>query len=182
MQSTTPIVARVNRLFDDWYAVLVRQAVAVTGRLEVAEDVVQEAFYLLYRELLAGKIIVNDRAWTFTVVRRQAVRVVARILAREVSVASLDRIGGTVEQDGQGDLAALFTVLTKREEEVLRLCLEDLKYREIAAALGISPDSVSTLHRRAIRKLRLELRLAPEPPRLKEGGACGPTAVAAIRP
>src|SRR5260221_14405337 len=95
MPSTTPIVARVNRLFDDWYAVLVRQAVAVTGRLEVAEDVVQEAFYLLYRELLAGKNITNERAWTFTVGRRQAVRGVARRLAREDSVASLDRDGGT---------------------------------------------------------------------------------------
>src|SRR5260370_17585714 len=171
MQSTTPIVARVNRLFDDWYAVLVRQAVAVTGRLEVAEEVVQEAFYLLYRELLAGKIITNDRAWTFTVVRRQAVRVVARRLAREVSVASLDRIGGTVEQDGQGDLAALFTVLTRREEEGLRLCLEDLKYPETPPPLPIIPHSLSTLHRRAIRKLRPELGLAPERQRLQGGGA-----------
>ena len=151
------IVARVDRLFDEWYGVLVRHAAAVTGRREVAEEVVQETFYLLYRELLAGKAIGNDRAWTFQVVRRQAIRVACRALAREVQIASMDRLGGAVEQEGREDLVSLFSVLSRREEEVLRLCLEDMKYREIGAVLGISPNSVSTLHRRAIRKLRKEL-------------------------
>src|SRR5262245_60479998 len=152
------VAARVDRLFDDWYAVLVRHAFAVTGREDVAEEVVQEAFYLLYRELVAGKPIGNDRAWTFSVVRRQAIRVACRRLAREVPVASLERLGGTIEpEEGREDLASMFRVLTPREQEVVHLCLEDLKYREIGVLLGISPNSVSTLHRRAIRKLRREM-------------------------
>jgi RNA polymerase sigma-70 factor (ECF subfamily) len=152
------IAARVNRLFDAWYAVLVRHAFRVTGRLEVAEDVVQEAFYLLYRELAEGRVIEHDRAWTFSVVRRQALRVAYRRLAREVHVASMERLGGAVEpEENRGELTSLFRVLSPREQDVLRLCLEDLKYREIGALLGISPNSVSTLHRRAIRKLRREM-------------------------
>lgn len=152
------IAARVNRLFDAWYAVLVRHAFHVTGRLAVAEEVVQEAFYLLYRELAEGKAIENDRAWTFSVVRRQAVRVACRRLAREVQVASMERLGCTVDpEENHEELTSLFRVLTPREQEVLRLCLEDLRYREIGVLLGISANSVSTLHRRAIRKLRCEM-------------------------
>jgi RNA polymerase sigma factor (sigma-70 family) len=47
-----------------------------------------------------------------------------------------------------------FTVLTKREEEVLLLRLQSMKYREIAASLGIQTSSVNVLLARAIRKLR----------------------------
>ena len=161
------IAARVDRLFDEWYAVLVRQAMAVTGRMDVAEEVVQETFYLLYRELLAGKSIENDRAWTFSVVRRQAVRVACRRLAREVQVSTFERLTGAVEpEEEREDFTSLFRVLTRREQDVLRLCLEDMKYREIGAVLGISPNSVATLHRRAIRKLRREMGVGYAPKRL----------------
>ena len=45
-------------------------------------------------------------------------------------------------------------MLSPREEEVLLLKLEALKYREIAAQLGISMNSANTLLARALRKLK----------------------------
>ena len=52
------------------------------------------------------------------------------------------------------DIRSLLSVLTPREEEVLLLRLESLKYREIADQLGISINSVNTLLARALRKLQ----------------------------
>jgi len=52
-----------------------------------------------------------------------------------------------------GDIRSLLSVLSPREEEVLLLRLEALKYREIAEQLGISMNSVNTLLARALRKL-----------------------------
>lgn len=52
------------------------------------------------------------------------------------------------------DIRRLLSVLTPREEEVLLLRLEALKYREIADQLGISVNSVNTLLARALRKLQ----------------------------
>jgi RNA polymerase sigma factor (sigma-70 family) len=51
------------------------------------------------------------------------------------------------------DIRSLLSVLSPREEEVLLLRLEALKYREIAEQLGISMHSVNTLLARALRKL-----------------------------
>jgi len=58
------------------------------------------------------------------------------------------------EIPGRTDVRNLLSVLSPREEEVLLLRLETLKYREIAEQLGISINSVNTLLARALRKLQ----------------------------
>lgn len=64
-------------------------------------------------------------------------------------------VGGPVsEAPTIYDLRSLLSVLSPREEEVLPLRLESLKYREIAEQLGISVNSVNTLLARALRKLQ----------------------------
>jgi RNA polymerase sigma factor (sigma-70 family) len=52
------------------------------------------------------------------------------------------------------DIRNLLSVLSPREEEVLLLRLEAMKYREIAEQLGIGVNSVNTLLARALRKLQ----------------------------
>jgi RNA polymerase sigma factor (sigma-70 family) len=47
----------------------------------------------------------------------------------------------------------LLRLLSPREQEVLLLRLEAMKYREIADRLGISMNSVNTLLARALQKL-----------------------------
>jgi RNA polymerase sigma factor (sigma-70 family) len=65
-------------------------------------------------------------------------------------------IAGSAENERPGlmDIRSLLSVLSPREEEVLLLRLEALKYREIADQLGISMNSVNTLLARALRKLQ----------------------------
>ena len=52
------------------------------------------------------------------------------------------------------EASRLLALLTPREGEVMLLRMQAMKYREIAAHLGISPNSVSTLLSRALRKLQ----------------------------
>jgi len=152
-------IERVNRLYDGWYGTLVSYAARLIGSSNLAEDVVQEAFYLLYRELDSGKAIGNEKAWTFCVVRREIGRQVYRRRKHEVPLDSpeLRHSGALTVQEpfsGRDEFTELFSLLSPREEEVLLLCMETLKYREIGDAMGISHNTVSTMHRRAIRKLR----------------------------
>jgi RNA polymerase sigma-70 factor (ECF subfamily) len=151
-------ITRVNRLFDDWYAVLVGYAARRIGNSNLAEDVVQETFYLLYRELSAGNRIVNEKAWTFCVVRREIARQVFRLRNREISLDSPEfrdfPFPAIEEQPATQGIEELFHLLSPREEEVLLLSMQAMKYREIGAALGISHNTVATMHRRAIQKLR----------------------------
>ena len=150
----------VTDLFGSGYLMLVRYAVRATGSLEVAEDLVQEAFMLLYRELRRGQSIENPKAWTFCVIRRlisKEVNTYRRTNALHEPLTVLDDLpapGDSHLRPQLDDVTRLFSVLTRREEEVTLLRMAALKYREIADQLGISPKSVSTLLARALRKLR----------------------------
>jgi DNA-directed RNA polymerase specialized sigma24 family protein len=72
----------------------------------------------------------------------------------------LEIAGNTMdEMPGIVDIRNLLSVLSPREEEVLMLRLEALKYREVAEQLGISLNSVNTLLARALRKLQRAMAL-----------------------
>lgn len=149
--------AVVNALFDSWYESMVRYAVRLTGSVDEAEEIVQEAFLSLFDELAAGKSIENPRAWTFCVVRRGAGKRLQHHLKREVpldEVDLLDRLAVAPGFEADGDWDRMMAVLTRRETEVVMLRLESMKYREIGAALGISGNSVNVLLARALKKLQ----------------------------
>jgi RNA polymerase sigma-70 factor (ECF subfamily) len=156
----------VSELFDTWYVVVLRYAERLTGDSGAAEDVVQESFMELFRQLTAGKRIDNLKAWTFTVVRRSVFHRVRHLGGREVPLEGSELLDFAVTpaHGGGTDFERLMRLLSRREEEVVRLRLESLTYREIGRRLGITASSVNTLLARALRKLRSHLDLGPEQP------------------
>lgn len=152
----------VSALFESWYSSLVRYASRATGSFALAEDLVQETFMQLYRELRAGKTVDQPKAWTFSLLRRSIGRHV-RNHARQIgaeqplevaeALPSIPSRADTAQIE-LDELSKLFSILTRREEEVLLLRMEAFKYREIADRLGISANSVNTLLARALRKLQ----------------------------
>ena len=149
----------VHSLFECWYPTLVRYAFRATGSLELSEDLVQETFMLLYRALCEGQKIDNPKGWTVCVMRRQIGKHM-RHYKRDGSLDVLDTLpAGWVEPEAmeskRDEATTLFSVLTRREEEVILLRMQAMKYREIGAHLGISSNSVNTLLARALRKLQL---------------------------
>jgi RNA polymerase sigma-70 factor (ECF subfamily) len=146
-------------LYDRWYIKLVHYAVRTTENYPMAEDLSQDAFLQLYQALRAGKEIEHPKAWTLCVLRRTMVRRMkerTRYEALEEFEADGKRPPERSYQADLVDIAALLSVLSPREEEVLLLRLEAMKYREIADQLGISVNSVNTLLARALRKLQDE--------------------------
>jgi RNA polymerase sigma factor (sigma-70 family) len=144
----------VTALFDRWYMALVRYAVRTTADYDLAEDLAQDTFMQLYQAVRAGKNIEHPKAWTMCVLRRTMNRQMQKLRLQE-PLDELEVAGESVT--GMSDFAEirnLLWVLSPREEEVLLLRLEALKYREIADQLGISMNSVNTLLARALRKLQ----------------------------
>ncbi len=153
----------VNQLFESWGPFLVRYAARMTRSFEGADDVVQEAFLALYRDLREGKRIDDLKSWTLGAVRNQ-VRKHARYLRRQAEdlepSEALDRIAAIpawpdIAADYDDGAPLGLSVLSVREEEVLLLRLQSLKYREIAEKLGIGSKSVCTLLARAVKKLQI---------------------------
>lgn len=148
----------INELFETWYACLIRYAFRGTGRFELAEEVIQDTFVQFYLAQVKGDVIHNPKAWMLTVVRREIRNYCQKTphyeqleAAEFVTARDTTRVDRALEMD---NIARHFTVLSKREEEVLLLRLQALKYREIAQSLGIRPGSVASLLARALRKLQ----------------------------
>jgi len=144
----------VTAFFDRWYMPLVRYALRTTASYELAEDLAQDAFMQLYQALRAGKKIDYPKAWTICVLRRAMNRQMKdRSLHEQLDEVDMPRVPMT-EMSRFAEIRGLLSVLSSREEEVLLLRLEALKYREIADQLGISMNSVNTHLARALRKLQ----------------------------
>ncbi len=154
--------ALVDGLYRDWYACLVRYALSVAGSLQTAEDVVQESFMALYRELLDGQHIDSPKGWTLCVVRRELIKLTRQQERHGGPFQSLSDFADFPDRhaDEQGQctqdwtIGDLLGVLSRREQEVILMRVKGLKYRQIASALGVSINSVKTLLARALKKMR----------------------------
>ncbi len=155
--------AWVNELFETWAPCLYRYAYRMCRSRERADDFVQEAFLALYSGICAGRTVENPKAWTLSVVRHQLAnwrRSNRRHPEELTPIEDLDLLPARYDEpcdraDEPDDIGVLLARLTPREEEVVLLRLQSLKYREIAAQIGISGKSVATLLARALRKMRL---------------------------
>ncbi|MCP5118791.1 MAG: sigma-70 family RNA polymerase sigma factor, partial [bacterium] len=130
----------VKSLFLSWYSSSVRYAYRLCGSVEVAEDAVQSAFQSLYLALIDGKQVIDPKRWTLCVVRRNIGKYHRgqRLHGEQLlPVEEFDEMPDPRAQVEPDELTELFGVLTSREEEVLLLRMNGLRYKEIAEDLGI---------------------------------------------
>jgi RNA polymerase sigma-70 factor, ECF subfamily len=151
----------VDGLYEAWYLSLLRYARRLVRQPASAEEIVQETFLDLYRTLRAGKTVEFPKAWTMCVARRKAFELCQQPFGVERPHETLESPELLGHYSSSTELTidcarvrAHMDLLSAREQEVLLLRLESMKYREIAAALGISINSVNTLLARALTKLQ----------------------------
>lgn len=157
----------VGSLFESSYASLVRYAIRKVGSFAIAEELVQDTLLDLYSTLRWAGSVDHPKAWAISVLQRKVQRNF-RQRAKEglrEPIEDLDALAmaGQPDQErlfepGPGEVKQLLSVLTSREQEVVLLRMESLKYCEIARVLGISRNSVNTLLARALRKLQAAAR------------------------
>jgi RNA polymerase sigma-70 factor (sigma-E family) len=154
----------VDDLFRTHAVTLVRVATLLLGDQPSAEDVVQDAFFGLYRSLprlrdrdkalpyLRASVINGSRS-----VLRARKRAVLRRVPHEPPVWSAES-AALAGEDRKALLAAVAR-LPRRAREVLALRYYlDLTDHEIAAALGVSRATVSSTASRALAALARDLK------------------------
>jgi RNA polymerase sigma-70 factor (sigma-E family) len=154
----------VDDLFRTHAVALVRVATLLLGDQPSAEDVVQDAFFGLYRGLSG----LRDQSKALSYLRTSVVngcrsvvrarqRAVLRRVQHEPPVWSAES-AAMVGEDHKALLAAV-AGLPRRAREVLALRYYlDLADPEIAAALGVSKATVSSTASRALAALARELQ------------------------
>lgn len=139
-----------------------------TREAEVAEDLAQEAFLRLQRELLRGRVPDNPRAWLFRVAANLAIS-----RGRRLAVARR-RLADTWPEAGWGEspessairversayLGGALADLAPEARLALTLAAQGFSGREIATVLGRSETATRTLLCRA--RLRVRGRLVAE--------------------
>jgi RNA polymerase sigma-70 factor (ECF subfamily) len=148
-----------HALFAERSAALYRYVNRVSGDPALSEDIVQECFVKLHRR---GAMPDDPPAWLMTVANnllRDAHRRVARRKRLTLAWSTDLPLGGGTDDAG-ADEATLTAEQVERVRQALdRLSLRDrqlllmrhegYRYREIAAALALTPTSVGTMLVRA---------------------------------
>jgi RNA polymerase sigma-70 factor, ECF subfamily len=154
----------VAALYDRFGPALFRTARALLGRNDLAEDAVQEAFVGVVRARAVLTDLQNVRAYLFTALRHAATKVRARA-GREKSMtpADLADVVGPdsrpADLDRSDRLDRALRDLPADQREVIALKIDGcLTFAEIAACLGVSPNTAASRYRYALEKLRAVLK------------------------
>lgn len=165
--------AALEAAFDDYRGELLGTLYYLLGNREDAQDALQEAFVKCWKHREQVQGVQNLRAWIFRIalntgrdMRQTAWRRKRKGLTHdEVSMISRER-GPQAEAENQevlGRLQAAIRNLRSEEQEVFLLRQNgQLKYDEIAAAVGVPLGTVKTRMRLALSKLRQAMAERPE--------------------
>jgi len=151
-------------VFASHHGALVRRATGMTRDSEVAEDLVQEAFVRLAREVELGRSPENPKAWLHHVVQN-----LVRSWGRHRTV--VDRYAATYVPPptiGSPEAAVLLAERARSIQDVLEtlspverssllLAAEGYSGKEISVRLGRTPEATRTLMCRARAKVRARL-------------------------
>jgi RNA polymerase sigma-70 factor (ECF subfamily) len=150
---------------------LLRCALRLTGDLDMARDVVQDAFLRLCKADRA-QVEGHLAAWLYTVCRNRALDVL-RKEGRMGRLSDTSKVADTAADGGpQTDASAreirelvlrVLGTLPEPQREAFRLKFQDeLTYREISQVMGKSLGTVSKLVSSALAAVRDELGTRPE--------------------
>ena len=161
----SPLEEEVMGWFEEFRNPLLRYSLSLGLPIHDAEEVIQEVFLALFRHLQLDRSRKNLRGWLFRVAhnlslkQRMTNQTSQQRTAEDVSVAEEhpDPAAGPEEQflDAQRRyrLQAVVQALPENDQNCLRLRSEGLRYREIAAVLGISLGAVSISLTRSLARL-----------------------------
>jgi RNA polymerase sigma-70 factor (ECF subfamily) len=156
----------VIRLFDETHAPLHRYLIFLGLSPEDADDCLQETFLRLHKHLASLDNLTNVRGWLFQVAknlardrrksawvhrtsgsRQEYKHLTSAVDPKDTPEASL------LKQEKLEWFRSAMARLTPQQVECLQLRVAGLKYREIAAAMGIGISSVGELVQRAMARL-----------------------------
>jgi RNA polymerase sigma-70 factor, ECF subfamily len=155
----------VIHLFEQFRNPLLRYVVSRGLSFQDGEEIIQEVFLALFRHLQLGKSRRNLRGWVFRVAHNLALKQHAankrtqatfdfnEALAQQQPAATLDPEEQAASRQRQERMQAVLRALPEQDRCCLYLRAEGLRYREIAAALGMSLGAVSIALTRSLARM-----------------------------
>lgn len=134
-------------------------AISLVGKIDSADDLVQETVMKAWANRAGFTPGTNLRAWLFTILRNEFYTVF-RKRRREVEDADgliAASVGVRPEQDGHMDLADMQNALSRlpvdQREALILVTASDMSYEEAAAVCGVAVGTIKSRVNRARTKL-----------------------------
>lgn len=141
---------------------LTRYTLCIVKDIDIAQEVVQEAFLRYYECRLKREPAPMSQGWIYRVARNLAIDQVRAARTRNradlTDAAQVPDNRHSVEREFERIEAMnqVAAILTAREMECLQLRFEGFKYKEIAEILGIESGTVGAILARGLKKIRTE--------------------------
>ncbi len=171
--SDESLIAAFENLFHEYWAPVNRLLVSMVTDPEEAEDLALETFLRLYKHHPAPKDKFNTRGWLQRVASNLALQSIRSFKRREHYEINAGR--DALEQAPQNYPPEIFderedqrfarealAQMNPRHAELLVMRYSGLAYKEIAAALNLSPTSIGPLLLRAERDFEKRYRALTE--------------------
>jgi RNA polymerase sigma-70 factor (ECF subfamily) len=158
-------IVSFSAFYEAEYRPMVRLAVALVGRRDVAEELVQDAFVSLHGRWDRVSKYESPEGWLRRVVINRSMSALRR---RAVEVRLLGRLSRLRDRHSEvpeveGEIWQAVAALPKRQAQVIALMfVDDLTVTEIAAVLECEENTVRTHLRRARQSLAAQLGLEDE--------------------
>jgi len=152
----------LDALVARWHGPLWRYALAMTGRVALAEEVVQDAWLRILRGLGGLREPASLRPWMFSILRRSFMDRLRERYDEPPAEPGAEPASPPLHDDPVWDeiaaLRAAIPGLPAREREaVLLFYLRELDLAEVARVLEVPPGTVKSRLHRARRLLRAAL-------------------------
>ncbi len=154
-----------EKLFRHYYAPLCLYASGILQNSAAAEEVVQQFFVRFWERRETITIDTSPKSYFFRSVKNRCLNTVKHEKVKQQYIQTLQSEAVPprydayfLEVDLRNDIEESIAALPEKRREIFRLSREEgLKYREIAAKLGISIKTVETQMGLAIKTLRGKL-------------------------
>ncbi len=157
-----------EQLFRLYYTPLCLYASSITGRRDVAEEIVQELFYKLWRDRAQIQIFRSLKSYLYGAVRNQSlqyceqemVRLQYRDILADLSEASTDSspLEELETRELEQAIERTLESLPERRRKIYQMHRwQGLKYKEIADALAISVKTVEAEMTKTHQLLKKEI-------------------------
>jgi RNA polymerase sigma-70 factor (family 1) len=157
-----------RRLFDLYYAPLVQYSTYITGSLSLSEEIVSEVFVNVWKNRLKLTGINNFKGYIYTSAKYKTIDYIRQ--SKNLIFFSVEKHDFEeyivldnpedkfIEEEMTNRLDAAILKLPEKCRMIYRLVKEEqMKYREVAELLDISPKTVENQMIIAMKKIRAEI-------------------------
>lgn len=157
----------LETLVHRYWGPLIRYTTRLVDSVDIAEDIVQDAYVTVWKERAKWKPVGTVQAWLYRVVRNGALQRQRQIGLRERKAPDVARRLGpvptpfelTAEEELNAALQSAIHALPPRRREAFVLTrYHDLSLAEVASTMGVSTQTVANHVSMAVAELRRALQ------------------------